>query len=104
MGFERCGKVFLKLASEWLKMWRVYMCIYTYIYVYIHTHTHTQWNTLTIKKKEILPFAATWVDLEIAILSEVRQRQIQISYITFVWNLKYDTNELIYKRETDSQT
>ena len=21
-----------------------------------------------------------------------------------MWNLKYDTNELIYKRETDSQT
>ena len=25
-------------------------------------------------------------------------------YITYMWNLKYDTNELIYKTETDSQT
>jgi len=24
--------------------------------------------------------------------------------ITYMWNIKYDTNELIYKRETDSQT
>ena len=24
--------------------------------------------------------------------------------ITHMWNLKYDTNELIYKTETDSQT
>ena len=24
--------------------------------------------------------------------------------ITYMWNLKYDTNELIYERETDSQT
>ena len=24
--------------------------------------------------------------------------------ITYMWNLKYDTNELIYKTETDSQT
>ena len=24
--------------------------------------------------------------------------------ITYMWNLKYDTNELIYKAETDSQT
>ena len=23
--------------------------------------------------------------------------------ITYMWNLKYDTNELIYKTETDSQ-
>ena len=28
----------------------------------------------------------------------------QIAYaVTFMWNLKYDTTELIYKRETDSQ-
>ena len=24
--------------------------------------------------------------------------------ITYMWSLKYDTNELIYKAETDSQT
>ena len=24
--------------------------------------------------------------------------------ITYMWNLKYDTNELIYQTETDSQT
>ena len=29
----------------------------------------------------------------------------QILYdITYMWNLKYNTNELIYKTETDSQT
>ena len=34
------------------------------------------------------------------------ERERQIPYdITYMWNLKYDTNdELIYKRETDSQT
>ena len=32
-------------------------------------------------------------------------RGAQILYsITYMWNLKYDTNELIYKTETDSQT
>ena len=32
------------------------------------------------------------------------ERERQISYITYIWNLKYDTNELVYKTETDSQT
>ena len=33
------------------------------------------------------------------------ERERQIPYdITYMWNLKYDTNEPIYKTETDSQT
>ena len=30
----------------------------------------------TIKKNEVMPFAATWLDLEMIIPCEVRQRQI----------------------------
>ena len=53
-----------------------------------------------------MPFAATWTDLEIIILHEVKpDRGRQLSYdITYMWSLKYDTNEVIYKIETDSQT
>ena len=33
------------------------------------------------------------------------ERERQIPYdITYIWNLKYDINELIYETETDSQT
>ena len=42
-------------------------------------------------------FAVTRMDLEIIILSQRKT----ISYITYMWNLKNDTNELIYKTETD---
>ena len=55
-----------------------------------------------IEKNEITPLAATWMHLEIIILSQVSYRERQIpNDITYMWNLKYDTNELIY--ETDSQ-
>ena len=51
-------------------------------------------------------FATTQMELEIIILSEVSQKDKYhiISYMTYVWNLKYDTNEHIYETETDSQT
>ena len=47
--------------------------------------------------------AATWIDPEIIILSEVSHTKTTYA-ITYMCNLKYDTNELIYKRKTDSQT
>ena len=50
------------------------------------------------KKNEIMSFAATWMDMEIVILSEVRKREIYD--ITYVQNPKRsDVNELIYKTE-----
>ena len=56
-----------------------------------------------MKKNEIMPFAAKWVQLEILILSEVSQKEKYIPYdITYMWNLKYGTNEPTYKTEIDS--
>ena len=60
-------------------------------------HIYTMEYYSAIKKKEIMSFAATWMDLQIVRLSEVTERQI--SYITYIQNLKKSTNELIYKSE-----
>ena len=48
-----------------------------------------------------MPFAATWMDLEIVILSELTHTEKEKSYdITYMWNLKKnDTNELITKQK-----
>ena len=51
--------------DEWLKIW--------YTHTHTHTHTHTLEYYAAIKKNEIMPFAATWMDLEFIILSEVSQ-------------------------------
>ena len=43
-----------------------------------------------IKENEIIPFAATWMQLEILILSEVSQKEKDKYHMTSItWNLKY---------------
>ena len=40
--------------------------------LYTHTHTHTHNGILlSNKKKELLPFVTTWLDLESIMLSEI---------------------------------
>ena len=48
--------------------------VYIHDVVYTHTHTHTQEYYSATKKNEIMPFAATWMDLEIIIQNEVSQK------------------------------
>ena len=48
------------MTDDWLrKMWYIYTVEYY----------------SAIKKKDIMPFAATWMELEILILSEVNQKE-----------------------------
>jgi len=47
-----------------------------------------------IKKKDIMPFAATWMELETLVLSEVSQKEKdKYHMISHIWNLIYGTKE-----------
>ena len=68
--------------------------------------TSLQWTLIQpLKKNEIMSLAAMRMDLEIIILSKVRQSKTNICYHLCVEaKKKNDTNEPIYKTEVDSQT
>ena len=66
-----------------------------------------QWNTISQKKKnEILPLAATWIQLEAVILGEVKsERERKMPYdITYVWNLKYGTGGPVVAQQVKNPT
>ena len=57
-----------------------------------------------VKKDEITPFAARWMELEIVTLSEVSQPEKDKYMISLVIQSKHDTNGLVYKAKIDLQT
>ena len=61
-------------TDEWIKkMW----------YIYIGMEYYS-----AIKKNKIMPFAATWMELETLILSEVSQKEKdKYHMISHIWNL-----------------
>ena len=76
--------------------------------VYIHTHhtqtyIHTMEYCSAIKKNEIMLCSNMDATRDYHTKWSKSERERQISYdITYMWNLKYDTDELIYETETDS--
>ena len=67
-------------------------------------HIYTMEYYSAIKKNEIMSPVATWMDLEIIILSEVSQTEKDKYHISLTCGIQEDdTNELIYKIEVESQ-
>ena len=70
------------------------------VWLYIHNGI-----LFSHKKNEITPFAAKSMDLEIITLSKISQTEkYKYHDIWYTWNIRNDTNEPIYKMETESQT
>ena len=85
---ETWKKTKCPLKDEWIKK----MC-------YIYTMEHFS----AINKNEIMPFVATWMELEILTLTEVRKRKTY-HMISHIWNPIYSTDEPIYRKDTNSWT
>ena len=66
--------------------------IYTYIYMYIYTHTMEYYSA--IEKKNILPFATTWMETECVMLSEISQAEKDKYDFTHVEFKKHNTGRL----------
>ena len=73
------------LADEWIKK----MC-FVNTYTHTHTHTHTLNGILLIpKKKDIVPFVTTCMELGSITLGELSQTGKNKDHgLTYMWNLK----------------
>ena len=69
------------MDKEYAVRVHIYMCVYTYTHICIHIQS-IQSISISVsrytfshkKKSEVMPFAASWMNLEITILSEVSQK------------------------------
>ena len=77
-------------TEEWIKkMWSLYTMKYCYC-------SAIKWNG-------IMAFAATWMDPDVIVLSEVSDTPTTYA-ITYMQNLKNEYNELLCRTYTVSQT
>ena len=87
---DTCTPMFIAALFIIIKTWKQTKCLLTGEWIKKMWYMYTMEYHSTIKKNEIMPFAATWMDLDIIIASEVKSgRERQISYdIGYMWNLK----------------
>ena len=73
-----CTAVFIAALFTIAKTWEHPKCPLTEEWIKKMWYIHTIEYYSVIEKNETMPFAATWVDLEIIILSKVSQRRRNI--------------------------
>ena len=72
---DTCTPVFIAALFTIAKTWKQPKCSSTEEWIKKMLYIYTMEYYSAIKKNEILSFAATWMNLEIVILSEVRQTE-----------------------------
>ena len=72
---DTCTPKFIAALFTVAKTWKQPTCPSTEEWIKKMWYIYTMEYYLAIKKNEIMPFAATWMDLEIIILSEVSETE-----------------------------
>ena len=67
--------MFIAALFTMAKTWKQPKCPYTDEWIKKMWNMYTMEYYSAIKKNEIMPFVATWMDLEIIILSEINQKE-----------------------------
>ena len=70
---ESCTTMFIAALFTIARTWKQPKCPSTHEWIKKMWHIYTMKYYSALKKNEIMPFAATWLDLEIIILSEISQ-------------------------------
>ena len=73
-----CTPMFIAALSTIAKVWKELKCPSTDEWIKMMWYIYTMEYYSAIKKNEILPFAATWMELEGITLSEISQRETKI--------------------------
>ena len=89
--------MFMAALCTTAKTWKQPKCPLTDKWTWKKWYMYTIEYYSAMKKNKIMPFAATWMQVEIIILSKA-ERERQIPYdITYKCNLIYDTNEPFHR-------
>ena len=72
---DTCTPIFIAALFTIARTWKQPKCLSTDEWIKKMWYIYTMEYYSTIKKNEIMPFEATWMQIEIIILSEVSQKE-----------------------------